>query len=113
VDCAQGKLRKHDHLRSNLETAGHKSYRTDAPQAEFAANRWNKNIRSLGRGWNRCTPDNATDKANPSSTPSAPQKIGRVQVSSLRHSTTSSQSDKSLAESNIGEVVCYESVISE
>jgi len=64
----------------NPEMAGHKLYRTDAQQAEFAANKWNKNIRGHGLESSRCTPDSAADKANPPSSPSARQRIDRVRV---------------------------------
>jgi hypothetical protein len=87
VDCAQGKLRRHDHLRSNLEMAGHKLYRTDAQQAEFAANRWNRSIRGHAPGSTRCTRGSAADKANPPANPSARQKMNGMEVSWPRHST--------------------------
>jgi hypothetical protein len=71
VDGVKGKLRMDDHLHSNLETAGHRSYRMDAIQAEYAANRWSRNIPYRDLGWSRCTPGNVVDKANPPADPSA------------------------------------------
>jgi hypothetical protein len=80
MDGAKGKLRRNDPLRSNLEMAGRKLCSTDARSAEYAANKWNRNIRGHGLGSNRCTPDSAEDKANPPASLNARQKIDHVRV---------------------------------